>query len=241
LLHFLSKTEEPSTDPMEYRILLILSRLYRRWASIRLRDLHGWIQQWQLPEMYAGVPGGGAELAWWHLSAINEDAYHSGADFAGAAVDIYKCFDQIIPLLGQALMLIAGMPAQNLKASRSMMDTVKVVNVLPQGAGTPYTRKCSIPQGCPLSMMILALITRPWILLMKHMETIPRTLADDLFLCLTSDCHPASPDSDMLDTLTTAVNATLAYIHDMGGKPSPTKSATPLRNTARGSAAKSGA
>ena len=85
---FLSKTEEPSTDPMEYRILLILSRLYRRWASIRLRDLHGWIQQWQMPEMYAGVPGGGAELAWWHLSAINEDTYHSGADFAGAAVDI---------------------------------------------------------------------------------------------------------------------------------------------------------
>ena len=107
-----------------------------------------------------------------------------------------------------------------------MMDTVKVVNVLPQGAGTPYTRRCSIPQGCPLSMMMLALITRPWILLMKHMETIPRTLADDLFLCLTSDCHPASPDRDMLDTLTTAVNATLAYIHDMGGKPSPTKSAT---------------
>ena len=71
---FQSKTEEPSTDPMEYRILLILSRLYRRWASIRLRDLHGWLQQWQMPEMYAGVPGGGAELAWWHLSAINEDA-----------------------------------------------------------------------------------------------------------------------------------------------------------------------
>ena len=89
---FLSKTEEPSTDPMEYRILLILSRLYRRWASLRLRDLHGWIQQWQMPEMYAGVPGGGAELAWWHLSAINEDAHHSGADIAGATVDIYKCF-----------------------------------------------------------------------------------------------------------------------------------------------------
>jgi hypothetical protein len=55
---FLCKTEEPSTDPMEYKILLILSRLYRRWASMRLRDVHGWAQGWQLPEMYAGVPGG---------------------------------------------------------------------------------------------------------------------------------------------------------------------------------------
>ena len=71
---FLSNTEEPSTDPIKHRILLILSRLDRRWANISLTDLHEWIQKWQLPDMYAGVPGGGAELVWWHLSAINEDA-----------------------------------------------------------------------------------------------------------------------------------------------------------------------
>ena len=111
---------------MEYRILLILSRLYRRWASIRLKDLHAWIQRWQMPEMYAGVPGGGAELAWWHLSAINEDARHSGADIAGATVDIYKCFDHVMPLLGQALMLIAGIPANIRNAYCAMMQTTKL-------------------------------------------------------------------------------------------------------------------
>ena len=72
---FLTKTEEPSTDPMDYRILLILSRLYRRWASMRLRRLHAWIGIRELPEMYAGVPGRGAELAWWHLSAVREDTF----------------------------------------------------------------------------------------------------------------------------------------------------------------------
>ena len=56
---FLCKTEEPSTDPMEYRILLILSKLYHRWASMRLRYVHGWVQGWQLLEMFAGVPGWG--------------------------------------------------------------------------------------------------------------------------------------------------------------------------------------
>ena len=60
-----NKTEEPSTDPVVYKILLILPRLYRRSASMGLHDLHEWIRRWQLPEMYAGVPGGGAELAWW--------------------------------------------------------------------------------------------------------------------------------------------------------------------------------
>ena len=60
----LAVTDEPSTNPMEYRILLVLSRLYRRWASMRLRDMQEWIRKWQHPAMYAVVLGGGVELAW---------------------------------------------------------------------------------------------------------------------------------------------------------------------------------
>ena len=36
---FLSKVEDATTDPIDYRIVLILPRLNRRWASLRLRDL----------------------------------------------------------------------------------------------------------------------------------------------------------------------------------------------------------
>ena len=107
-----------------------------------------------------------------------------------------------------------------------MMKTAKVVNVLPQGAGTPYTRRCSILQDGPFSMMVLAIITRPWLLLIKQMDVIPRTLADDLALCLTSAEHPANDEHNMLGTLITAVDSTLEFIHDMGGIPSPNKSAT---------------
>ena len=159
------------------------------------------------------------------MSAVNEDNFHAGEDIAGATVDIYKCFDQVIPLLGQALLHLAGLPDRVLLPCRSMMANVKVVNVLPQGAGAPYRRRCSIPQGRPLSMMVLAIITRPWILLMQQMRVMPRTLADDLMLCLTSGVHPVSEEDDMIDTLSIAVDSTLDFIHDMGGKPSPNKSA----------------
>ena len=43
-------------------------------------------------------------------------------------------------------MYLAGMPWQTLQAYSAMVTQVKVVNVLPQGAGTPYQRRCSIPQ-----------------------------------------------------------------------------------------------
>ena len=74
-------------------------------------------------------------------------------------------------------------------------------------------------------MMILAIITRPWILLMQRMSLIPRTLADDLMLCITGDAHHTSDDDDMLDTFTIGIEVTLDFVQDMGGKPSPHKSA----------------
>ena len=93
-------------------------------------------------------------------------------------------------------------------------------------------------------MMILALITRPWILLTQRMSLIPRTLADDLMLCITGYAHSTSDDDDMLDTFTLGIEVTLDFIHDMGGKPSPNKSATVASAAAhrkKGSAFKSGA
>ena len=36
--------------------------------------------------------------------------------------------------------------------------------------GTPYTKPTSIPQGCPFSMTMVAIIMIPWIRKMKAME-----------------------------------------------------------------------
>ena len=72
--HFFAKDEEPSLDPMEYRVLLVLQRLYRRWATMRLRHLQPWVQAWQLEEMYAGVPAAGADVAWVSTALGTEQA-----------------------------------------------------------------------------------------------------------------------------------------------------------------------
>ena len=74
-------------------------------------------------------------------------------------------------------------------------------------------------------MMILALIARPWILYMQQMGVTPRTLADDLMITMTSPEATQADDDGMLDTLCIAAEATFDFIHDMGGRPSPNKSA----------------
>ena len=49
--------------------------------------------------MYAGVPGGGAETAWWHVGITREQAYHEARATLASALGIYKFFDQPAPLL----------------------------------------------------------------------------------------------------------------------------------------------
>ena len=93
----LFQVEGHTTDPMDFMSLLILPRLYRRWAGLRLRDIAPWVRSWQLQEMYAGVPGGGAELAWLHAGITRESAFQNSRGTLAGALDIFKCFDQIAP------------------------------------------------------------------------------------------------------------------------------------------------
>ena len=54
---YLSKDPSKTTDPLAYRVLSLLPVLYRRWSAVRLRHLAGWIEEWRLPEMFAGIGG----------------------------------------------------------------------------------------------------------------------------------------------------------------------------------------
>lgn len=56
---FLPKDPDNQADPMAYRILLILSTLYRKWAATRLHSLYPWVESWANSSLFAGVPGRG--------------------------------------------------------------------------------------------------------------------------------------------------------------------------------------
>ena len=98
-------------------------------------------------------------------------------------------------------MACAGLPTQILWAYTRIMTSMTIINCLPMGAGTPYKRKCSIPQGCPWSMTVLALMAYPWIAIVKqHTSTIPRVLADDLSLWAAQSADPDIEDPNKWKT-----------------------------------------
>ena len=109
-LAFLAKDPNDAEEPHAYRPLLVLPHLYRRWAAYRLQCLPAWIQTWANESMFAGIPGRGAEDAWWLTSVSIETWQSKQIHFSGASADIAKCFDQIVRPLVYAAAETAGMP-----------------------------------------------------------------------------------------------------------------------------------
>eukprot|EP00974_Lingulodinium_polyedra_P050360 4842455-Lingulodinium_polyedra.AAC.1 len=60
------------------------------------------------------------------------------------------------------------------------MDGLSLRLRLANGLGAPEKHRCGIPQGCPFSMMFVALLSRPWVLAVRRVGAIPRVLADGM-------------------------------------------------------------
>jgi hypothetical protein len=179
---FLPKGQDDLDNCLNYRVLMILPTLYRVWAKASLERLREWIQTWACDEHYAGTGSDGAEDAWWLTSTIFEQAALDGTQLTGAVADIYKCFDQILRDLLKEQLDVGGMPRRISEPYLRFMDSLKVRNSLAGALGAPYQPEAGIPQGCPLSMMMIAYRLRPWIMKMRAMQVTPRVLADDILL-----------------------------------------------------------
>ena len=59
------------------------------------------------------------------------------------------------------------MPQNVLDTYARFQEELKVRNSLAGTLGAEYHKRTSIPQGCPLSMAIVAMIMHPWLALMK--------------------------------------------------------------------------
>eukprot|EP00973_Karenia_brevis_P003401 467934-Karenia_brevis.AAC.1 len=62
--------------------------------------------------MHAGVPGTGAEDAWYGTALQLESLQMHDQPAVGTSIDIYKCFDQVIRLLVYAILLVSGFPTK---------------------------------------------------------------------------------------------------------------------------------
>lgn len=135
---------------------------------------------------------------------------------SGNRTDIYKCFDQLNRELVYELARQVGMPVGILDAYRRYQESTHIYNSVVGGLGMSYRRRTGIPQGCPLSMMFVVFVLRPWALGAKQRGLHPRMLADDILLDVSGAQH--------LPDIVVGAKYTHQYLIDMGARIATSKS-----------------
>ena len=153
----------------------------------------------------------------WHAALTElEDLKLEGIPFCGGVVDIARFLDQIIRDVVYTSAAYAGMPRNILAAYKDYIENLKLYNCIAGGVGTPHRRRWGIPQGCPFSMMMVALIKPPWVVLMGVLGP------DVAFWRMTS--LSSQKDPFMFILLARAINFTHKYLQTMGARLAPDKS-----------------
>ena len=83
------------------------------------------------------------------------------------------------------------------------------------GLGEEYAKRSSIPQGDPMSMAVVALLMRAWIMEMRHCAVQPRLLADDI--------QTYSTGGRRLENFRYAYDRTHLHLQQMGANVAPNK------------------
>ena len=167
--------------------------------------------------MFAGVPGMGAVDAWHQALTTIEELKLEGKAYCGGVADIAKFFDQIRRRLVYQLAAAAGIPPPILTACQAYIDNLCVYNALAGGVGTQHKRLCGLPQGCPFPMVMVALIVRPWIILMRTVIGVQCYILAAVVLILATGRR-------MIGSFAEALDKTHMYLKAMGAKVAPTKS-----------------
>ena len=175
-----------------------------------------WIQDWKCKEMFAGTGNEGAEDAWYLTALQLEKAALTDSPISGGTADIFKCFDRVLRNMLYLLLRLGGFPIRLLNAYRGYIDNLSIFNLVGGSLGEGHKHPCGVPQGCLLSMMLIALSLRPWVLIIRSIGVQSRILADGILILAEGPEH----ESLFLN----AYNATFRFLLDTGAEPAPSNS-----------------
>ena len=102
------------------------------------------------------------------------------------------------------------MPRRILDPYFAYIDNFQIRYQIGKTVGSEHQDRCSIPQGCPFSMTMVALLLKPWINYMIELGVEPRVLADDLMVT-------AEGEGNRTKTIN-AMQKSRQYFHDIGAK-----------------------
>ena len=173
----LAKTAEPGRAAADYRPIVLLSMVYRNWASMRSRQLLQQLAGHIHDDAHGFIPGREPIQTWLQVQAGVELSLQSRTDLIGLSTDVVKAFNTIQrrPLFMMAEHL--GVPDTLLHPWQSFLTGLGRRFQVNNKLGPRIGSTIGFPEGCPLSVASTAMVD--WALHLYMMEYAPqvRTLS----------------------------------------------------------------
>ena len=181
----LPKTESQATTPLSFRPLGVASSLYRLYARIRAQQLTAHFEcHTQLPPSVHGFRKGrsaqiGAQLValTWRRSSKSQTAAK-----VLCQLDLSKFFDTIPWEPVEFLLRQLGIPVFVIRAIRNWWRNLKRRFQVGQTLSPPSSSCRGLPQGCPFSPILSAILLLPLLQKLEKLELQVTSYADDLSL-----------------------------------------------------------
>ena len=148
---------ESTTAATHYRPIVVVSLLYRLWASIRSRQLLGWLSAHVPSQLHGYMKGKQCSDIWYLLQAEIEATVCAAGSLSGYVADIVKCFNCLghRPVFELAEHL--GVPPPILTAWKGSVQTLQRRFRLRSEVGDAIVGTTGFAEGDPLSCVAITI------------------------------------------------------------------------------------
>ena len=196
--------------PMQQRPVSVLSQIYRVWAGVRLEECMTWQETWIHPQAYGFRKKRGATDAAGMISLLIELCHVMQTTLMGFWLDYVKCFD-LIPR--QVVLLVAkeeGMDEGVHRALSGMYAQLMRCFKIMACMCSFFQATNGILQGCPLSVILINLLTSIW---KRVMDAQAQAIQAQAIQVSTNRMPPGGSPKEALSFIITA----LGYADDTYG------------------------
>ena len=178
----------PASKGVRLRMLRVMPRIMRGWASMRLADLSGWMAKWLPKELYGAVQGQGTATASAPVAVAMVKATAAEEAIIGASLDYSMCFDNIDAFLAIQVLQLFGLPAGMVRALKVLYRQIVCLTRVGQATAPTFRAFLGILQGCAWSGVLLSGLMAAWVratrahldkTTLKKIKVLPSIYLDD--------------------------------------------------------------
>eukprot|EP01064_Diplonema_japonicum_P020023 TRINITY_DN2902_c0_g1_i4.p1 TRINITY_DN2902_c0_g1~~TRINITY_DN2902_c0_g1_i4.p1 ORF type:complete len:858 (+),score=179.89 TRINITY_DN2902_c0_g1_i4:1265-3838(+) len=170
--------------PLQQRPITVTSLIYRTWATVRMRKVLRWQEEWIHPTQSGFRKGKSRYNTVMQISLQIEESLLTGKPLHGLALDYAKCFDRVPREVTLKLLETMGMSERVLRPLRAVYGGLRRRFKYALGVGRAFETTNGVLQGCPLSVVLINTLISVWARAIEgeHPGVLTPSYADDGYL-----------------------------------------------------------